>query len=69
MLTIEKRIALLEGARAVANLKAMTDDELMAHAGALKSGSPGWYDAIITRVLRNPNNGFKVVAHDPAYDE
>ena len=69
MMNIEKRIALLEGARAVANLKAMTDDELMAHAGTLESGSPGWYSAIIARVLRNPNNGFKVVAHDPAYDE
>ena len=69
MMNIEKRIALLEGARAVANLKAMTDDELMAHAGTLESGSPGWHSAIIARVLRNPNNGFKVVAHDPAHDE
>ena len=69
MLTIERRIALLEGARAVANLKAMTDDELMAYAGTLESGSPGWHDAIIARVMRNPNNGFKVVAHDLAYDE
>lgn len=69
MMNIEKRIALLEGARAVANLKAMTDDELMAYAGSLKSGSPGWYGAIIARVMRNPNNGFKVVEHDPAYDE
>lgn len=69
MANLEKRIAQLEGARAVANLKAMTDDELIAHAGTLKSGSPGWYEAIIARVMRNPNNGFKVVAHDPAHDE
>lgn len=69
MANLEKRIAQLEGARAVANLKAMTNDELMAHAGTLESGSPGWYEAIIARVMRNPNNGFKVVAHDPAHDE
>ena len=53
----------------MANLKAMTDDELMTYAGTLESGSPGWYDVIIARVMRNPNNGFKVVVHDPAYDE
>jgi hypothetical protein len=57
MANLEKRIAQLEGARAVANLKAMTNDELIAHADTLESGSPGWHDAIMARVMRNPNNG------------
>jgi isopropylmalate/homocitrate/citramalate synthase len=69
MANLEKRIAQLEGARAVANLKAMTNDELIAYADTLESGSPGWYEAIIARVMRNPNNSFKVVAHDLAHDE
>lgn len=68
MSNLEKRIALLEGARAVANLKAMTDDELMAHAGTLESGSPGWYDAILTKVMRHPS-AFPVVAIDPEWSE
>ena len=64
MANLEKRVSLLEGARAVANLKTMTDDELSAYAGTLEAGSAGWYDAIITRVQRHPS-AFPIVKIDP----
>jgi len=67
MRSLEKRISLLEGARAIANLKTMTDDELMAHAGTFEKGSKEMYAAVLTLVLRHPS-ALPVVVDDPDYD-
>ena len=64
MANLEKRIALLEGARAVANLKSMTDDELMAYAGTFEPGSSEMYAAVLTLVGRHPS-AFPIVQDDP----
>lgn len=64
MPSLEKRVSLLEGARAVANLKTMTDDELMAYAGTVEPGSKEMYDAVLTLVGRHPS-AFPIVQDDP----
>lgn len=55
MQSLEKRVALLEGVRAVANLKTMTDDELSAYAGTCEMGSKEMYVALVTLVNRHPS--------------
>lgn len=64
MQSLEKRIALLEEARALVNLKTMTDDELMAYAGTFEMGSKEMYAAVLTLVGRRPS-AFPVVYDDP----
>ena len=64
--SLEKRIALLETARAKSNLKAMTDEELDAYIKTLEVGSPAFYDAVIARVLRH-RSAFHVVGEDPEH--
>lgn len=64
MPSLEKRVSLLEGARAVYNLKTMTDDELMAYAGTFEQGSKEMYEAVLTLVGRHPS-AFPVVHDDP----
>ena len=64
MQSLEKRVLLLEGARAVANLKAMTDDELIAYAGTFELGSKEMYAAMLTAIGRRPS-AFSVIYDDP----
>ena len=64
MQSLEKRVSLLEGARALVNLKTMTDDELMAYAGTFEMGSKEMYAAVLTVVGRRPS-AFPVVYDDP----
>lgn len=64
MQSLEKRVSLLEGARAVANLKTMTDDELMAYAGTFEMGSKEMYAAVLTVVGRHPS-AFPIIVDDP----
>lgn len=64
MPSLEKRVSLLEGARAVVNFKTMTDDELMTYAGTCEKGSKEMYAAVITVVGRHPS-AFPVVHDDP----
>jgi hypothetical protein len=49
------------------DLKAMTDDELLAHAGKFPMFSSEMYAAIVTLVLRRPS-AFPVVYDDPDYE-
>ena len=62
--SLERRIALLESTRATANLKSMPDEELDAHIKTLEPGSPAFYDAILTKVLRHRST-FPIVMDDP----
>ena len=64
MQSLEKRVSLLEGARAIVNLRTMTDDELMAYAGRFEMGSKEMYAAVLTVVGRRPS-AFPVVYDDP----
>ena len=64
--SLEKRMALLETARAKSNLKAMTDEELGAYIKTLEVGSPAFCDAVIARVLRH-RSAFPVVGEDPEH--
>lgn len=64
MKNLEKRVAQLEVAQGNADLKAMTDDELRAYTCTLEGGTPQWWDALLTSVMRHPS-AFKVVKDDP----
>ena len=66
MQSLEKRVSLLEGARALVNLNTMTNDELMAYAGTFEMGSKEMYAAVLTVVGRRPS-AFPVVHDDPDY--
>lgn len=61
---LEKRVAQLEGARANADLKTMTDDELRAYTGTLENGTSRWWDCVMASVMRHPS-AFPVVRDDP----
>ena len=52
---LEKRISQLEGARAIVNLKKMTDEELLAYAGTFPMGSEEMFAAVLALVLRHPS--------------
>lgn len=66
MPSLDMRLAKLEKAVAHVDLKAMTDDELLAYAGKFPMFSSEMYAAIITLVLRRPS-AFPVVYDDPDY--
>lgn len=55
MTNLNQRLARLEGARAVADIKAMSDEALDTHIQTLKFGTAECYAAIIARVLRHPS--------------
>ncbi len=61
---LEQRIAKMEQAMAHVDLNAMTDDELLAHAGTFPMFSKEMYAAILTKVNRHPS-AFPVVYDDP----
>jgi hypothetical protein len=67
MPSLEMRVATLEKAAAHVDLKAMTEDELLAHAGKFPMFSSEMYAAIVTLVLRRPS-AFPVVYDDPDYE-
>ena len=62
--SLERRIALLESTREKADLKSMPDEELDAHIKTLEAGSPAFFDAILTKVLRR-RSAFPIVVDDP----
>ena len=64
---LETRVAKMEKAAAHVGLKAMTDDELLTHAGKFPMFSSEMYGAIVTLVLRRPS-AFPVVYDDPEYE-
>lgn len=64
MTGLKKRVASMEQATAHVNLKAMTDAELLAHAGKFPMFSKEMYAAVITLVGRRPS-AFPVVHDDP----
>ena len=66
MQSFKKRLSLLEGARAIANLKTMTDDELSAYASTCESGSKEMYGAMVALVNRHPST-IPVIVDDPDY--
>jgi hypothetical protein len=66
MPSLEMRVATLEKAAAHVDLKAMTEDELLAYAGTFPMFSSAMYAAIVTLVLRRPS-AFPVVYDDPDY--
>jgi hypothetical protein len=64
MSSLDFRLKKLETAAGTVHLAKLTDTELDSHILTLKDGSPGWYDAIIHKVLRYPS-AFPVVHDDP----
>lgn len=66
MSSLEVRLKKLETAASTVHLAKLSDADLDAHILTLLAGSPGWYDAIIHRVLRYPS-AFPVVHDDPDY--
>ena len=64
MLRLETRIATLEKAAGHFDLKAMTDDELRAHAKTCVPGSNAMYAAVLTLVGRR-GSAFLPVAEHP----
>ena len=66
MQSLEKRVSMLEGARAVVNLKTMTDAELSAYAGTCEYGSKEMYVALVMLVNRHPS-ALPIVHDDPDY--
>ena len=66
MASLETRVANMEKDAAHVNLKAMSDDELMAYARRFPMFSSEMYAAIVTLVLRRPS-AFPVVYNDPDY--
>lgn len=52
MATIDKRLKELESKQASADLTDMTDDELDAHLGELKAGTPEWFRVMLTGIWR-----------------
>ena len=67
MPSLETRVATLEKAAAHVDLKAMTDDELLAYAGKFPMFSSEMYGAIVTLVLRRPS-AFPVVYDNPDHE-
>ena len=63
---LETRVATLEKAAAHVDLKAISDEELMAYARRFPMFSSEMYAAIVTLVLRRPS-AFPVVYDDPDY--
>lgn len=55
MTNLNQRLMRLEGARAVADIKAMSDEALDAHIRTLTFGTAECYAAIVARVLRHPS--------------
>ncbi len=55
MTNFKQRLTTLEGIRAKADIRAMTDAELDAHISTLEFGSTECCSAIIARVLRHPS--------------
>ena len=66
MPSLDTRVAKLEKAAAHVDLKAMSDEELMAYARRFPMFSSEMYAAIVTLVLRRPS-AFPVVYDDPEY--
>ncbi len=66
MASLETRVANMEKDAAHVNLKAMSDEELMAYARRFPMFSSEMYAAIVTLVLRRPS-AFPVVYNDPDY--
>ena len=66
MPSFNTRVAKLEKAAAHVDLKAMTDDELLAYVGKFPMFSSDMYAAIVSLVLRRPS-AFPVVYDDPDY--
>ena len=66
MPSLDMRVAKLEKAAAHVDLKAMSDEELMAYARRFPMFSSEMYGAIVTLVLRRPS-AFPVVYADPDY--
>lgn len=66
MASLEARLAKLEKAAAHVDLKALTDEELMAYARRFPMFSSEMYGAIITLILRRPS-AFPVVYDDPDF--
>lgn len=64
MSRLDLRLKKLETAASTVHLAKLSDTELDAHILTLMAGSPGWYDAIIHRVMRHPST-FPVVYDDP----
>ena len=67
MASLETRVANMEKDAAHVNLKAMSDEELMAYARRFPMFSSEMYAAIVTLVLRRPS-AFPVVYDDPDYE-
>ena len=59
----KQRLTQLEGARAKADIKAMSDGELDAYIATV--GAPECYAAMVARVLRHPSV-FPVVRDEPS---
>ena len=66
MASLETRVANMEKDAAHVNLKAMSDEELMAYARRFPMFSSEMYAAIVTLVPRRPS-AFPVVYDDPDY--
>ena len=66
MSSLDLRLKKLEVAASTVHLAKLSDAELDAYILTLMDESPGWYDAIIHRVLRHPS-AFPVVHDDPDY--
>ena len=66
MPSLDQRVAFLEGARAHAELKAMTDDELDSYIRTLDPVSPQSFGAVLAKVLRHPSS-LPLVKDDPDY--
>jgi len=55
MTNLNQRLMRLEGARAKADIEAMSDEALDAHIQTLTFGTTECYAAIVARVLRHPS--------------
>ena len=64
MSSLDLRLKKLEVAASTVHLAKLSDAALDDHILTLMAGSPGWYDAIIHRVMRYPST-FPVVYDDP----
>lgn len=64
MSSLDLRLKRLETAAGTVHLAKLSDADLDTHVLTVLPGSPGWYDAIIHRVMRYPS-AFPVVHDDP----
>ena len=64
MSSLDLRLKKLETAANTVHFAKQSDADLDAHILTLMAGSPGWYDAIIHRVLRYPS-AMPVIYDDP----